>query len=289
MPGIRFSDFTGPGKKNKSNEANEKIKKEVSEKIAKLRAAAYVPKPKKVEYEPNNLKILDDPETYDAIIFAGRDKKPFKVHEEVICVSSGYYREACSTKLEEGQKREIYVPEVRALIIERVLHWQYSTGLEYLPDLGPEAMLIWRAADFLDMPDFKRALLTTLYFFLVDTFCKLEAPLKRVVYDNFLEICTFCTETHYPVLTDCAWQLSLHFHLDPMELVDDVLEGYSSRVFLAVMIAALQRLRSSNVCTMDLCMSHGPVSTKREVGEPKVDEPKVDEPKVDAPNGTKTA
>ncbi|KAF3278834.1 hypothetical protein TWF970_004378 [Orbilia oligospora] len=177
----------------------------------------------------------------DVTVFVGATKKAFRLHRSVICSTSEFFQTACKTgTFKEGTTREIHLPEIDATTFEKVAAWQYEQGYDIQWSSGKSDLLMFQAADYLQIESLRHEVLKHLAKVCETKLCELrkiktDFAMEELL-DNFSKICELCRKSELELLGDIAKSIACHWEIDVEALLNTLNDGAYGNTFLAVML-----------------------------------------------------
>ncbi|KAK6498151.1 hypothetical protein TWF506_004390 [Arthrobotrys conoides] len=197
--------------------------------------------------------MLETGDFSDITIFVGSSTKktPFNLHRSVICANSEFFKAACKPGIfKEGADQEIILPEIDPATFKRVVAWQYEQGYQVPWSSGYYDLLMFQAADYLQIQPLRHEILNYL-----SNSCQLEfcypqndnSPVENFL-PNFIKLCELCNKSDVEVLSSIAVQFVYHWEFAVADLMDDLDSGMYGSLFVAVIIGAHHRTPCCREC-----------------------------------------
>ncbi|KAK6519030.1 hypothetical protein TWF281_003719 [Arthrobotrys megalospora] len=193
------------------------------------------------------IQLLNDPQFSDLTVFAGEEKQAFHLHRSIVCLESGFFATACKSQFKEGLTREFHLPEINPDVFQKIATWMYDGGLgdEYY---GNETIEVYQAADFLQVPTFREAILSGFARFCQKKAHNFHPKDKEDTFQFFLLLCDISHPSQIHQLSKCAESFVTYLQLGAGYMLQLLEEGKLNNRFLAAMLIAGQDLRSTTWC-----------------------------------------
>ncbi|KAK6347513.1 hypothetical protein TWF718_005354 [Orbilia javanica] len=197
------------------------------------------------------MKILENPKFSDITVYIGPSKVPFHLHREIIALKSGFFKDFCFTlrSSKTAVVAQISLPHLDPAIFRTITQWQYDGPLEInFTQTNDGIVNLYKAIEFLKIPDLRELLLVGMTNFCRTRFCVLNDASRETFLGTFNRLCDIVRLADLSKLITCMEVIVIHFVVLPECFLEALNDGGVSNAFVAAFIGARKNLGHWESC-----------------------------------------